>query len=137
MVALLLPLSSLWASMAINNEAAQLDIGRLAGHMPLGSNNSNASNSSSCSYCGHCRGRRGIPSARATQHDEEKDGNFDQQFNATTTKNEVMCGSPRETNSRDSTEVDLESMGVRSGVRVVKSYSLQSGKADQISTMDR
>jgi pheromone alpha factor receptor len=133
MVALLLPLSSLWASMAINNEAAHLDISRLSGsNMHDGSNNSNSSSSSSCSHCGHCRGKRGIPSARHTEYMDVEKGDKYGEFSPATIKNNIESNTPRETNSRDSTEMDIESMGVR----VDKSYSLQSTKEDRILGMD-
>jgi pheromone alpha factor receptor len=128
MVALLLPLSSLWASMAINNEAASLDISRLSGYNMRISNNSNSTNStSSCNHCGHCR-KLGMPSTRHTEYSDEEKGQRHGLLGATTIKNEINCGTPREISGRDSTETDLRAMGVR----VDKSYSLQSGKEDDV-----
>jgi pheromone alpha factor receptor len=127
MVALLLPLSSLWASLAINNEASHLDISRLSGYnVQISSNNSNTG--SYCSHCSHCQGKRPIPCARHTEYTDKEKGERFGEFGSVTIKNKVECSTSREINGRDSTDMDLESMGVR----VDKSYSLQTGKEDRV-----
>ena len=100
--------------------------------MPLGSNSSYISTNSSCSHCGHCRGKRAIPPIGHIEYDQEKGKNLAEQFNMTTTQSEVKCSSPHETDYRNSGEFDREFIGMRSAVRVVRSYSLHSGKEEQI-----
>ena len=127
MVALLLPLSSLWASMAINNEAASLDISRLSGHNMNISNHSNSTTSSdACSHCRYGR-KRAFPTTRHTEYSDEEKGHKYGEFNQTTVKNDIHFSTSRETGGRDSIETDLQAMGVR----VDKSYSLQTGKEER------
>jgi pheromone alpha factor receptor len=118
-VALLLPLSSLWAGMAIHEEASRLDISHLSGHNMQNSNSqrSNPSNGS--------RSNNKTAVSSVTECKCGISGEYGE-YSSTTIKNKVECGTPPD--RRDSTEMDLEAMGVR----VDKSYSLQSGKEGRV-----
>lgn len=69
-----------------------------------------------------------MPSTRHTEYTDEEKGEHYGEFSPTTIKNDINCSTPRETSGRDSTEMDLQAMGVR----VDRSYSLQSGKEDRV-----
>ncbi|KAG0652911.1 hypothetical protein D0Z07_0232 [Hyphodiscus hymeniophilus] len=133
-VALLLPLSALWASMAIHEETAQLDISGLHGngnrsHTVLGSHGSGSSTASSCALCPHCRDKKFGPAIRHKEYTDVEMGESASNilFSPNTIKSEVNSNGALKTNNRDSTEMDLESMGVR----VDRSYSLQSVKEER------
>ena len=114
MVALLLPLSSLWASMAINEETSRLDINHLSGANMQISNTSPSNRSN------------GFTRTAVTKHteytadDEKADYGH---FSPTSVNNKIESGnSGSQQSGRDSTEQDLEAMGVR----MDKSYRVES-----------
>ena len=119
MVALLLPLSSLWAGMAIHEETSRLDISHLSDHN-MQVPNSQRSNPSK----GSCGISGSNNKTTASSVSECKCGVHIEygEYSSTSIKNKVEGGIPPD--RRDSTEMDLEAMGVR----VDKSYSLHSGK---------
>jgi pheromone alpha factor receptor len=111
MVALLLPLSSLWASMAIDQEASALDLSNLSGSSSVrrGSNQHQ--------MCSSQFSASTAPSSRLEFANDRK-GSF-APISPTSIDSRVEHGP-----SRDSTELDIEALGVR----VDKSYSVQSRK---------
>ncbi|PQE11067.1 hypothetical protein CJF31_00000814 [Rutstroemia sp. NJR-2017a BVV2] len=106
MVALLLPLSSLWAGMATDEETSSLDLSHLT-----------KSNQLSGSRTGYqqrnCGGSSNAPSSQSVLQSRKGSDSTQQ---ATTTDSVVNS------QGRDSTEMDLEAMGVR----VKKSYGFQN-----------
>ena len=68
------------------------------------------------------------PAVKYTEYRAEGKGGFEE-YSPTTINNKIESGTPpSQPSGRDSTEMDLEAMGVR----VDKSYSLQSGNVDAI-----
>ena len=111
MVALLLPLSSLWASMAIDQEASTLDLSNLSG------SSSARHGSDQRKMCGSDLSSSTAPSSKLDFSNDRK-GSF-APISPTSIDSRIEHGT-----SRDSTELDIEALGVR----VDKSYSVQSRK---------
>lgn len=115
LVALLLPLSSLWAGMVIDDESASLDISYLSG------NNMQIPDTTRSS-----RGKRSgntMPSSTREDYMSDRKGGFGE-IHRSAIDSKVESGASLYAPGRDSTEMDLEAMGVR----IDKSYSIQSGK---------
>ncbi|KAH8589682.1 fungal pheromone mating factor STE2 GPCR-domain-containing protein [Bisporella sp. PMI_857] len=122
MVALLLPLSALWARMAIDNEAAALNFNRVTGT----SGSSGSQYSDDAAY-----NSRKLISSQLSQstamssnldHPNERKGSVTPMMSPTTIDSRIEHGN--KSGVRDSTEIDLEAMGIR----VDKSYSINSAK---------
>lgn len=112
MVALLLPLSSLWASMAIDQETSTLDLSHLSGPGAVRRGSDQAQMCSS-------QFTASTTSSTEAGFAKDRQGSF-APISPTSIDSKIERGS-----SRDSTELDLEAMGVR----VDKSYTVQSRKA--------
>jgi pheromone alpha factor receptor len=113
MVALLLPLSSLWAGMTTTEAGSSLNIAQLWGSsQPLEKNYSSASDSGRKTFGSRSSG----PSSTFLS---ERKGSTAPIITGSAKENV-----PKVKLGRDSTEVDLEMMGVR----VDRSYSVHSGK---------
>jgi pheromone alpha factor receptor len=106
MVALLLPLSSLWAGMATDEETSSLDLSHLTKSNQLSGSRTNYQQKNS-------GGSSNVTSSQQYLHSRKGSDAMQQ---ATTVDSVVN------TQGRDSTEMDLEAMGVR----VNKSYGFQN-----------
>lgn len=114
MVALLLPLSSLWARMATDSEASTLNLSSLSGPK----SKEHASDSQRKLFgCLSTAQSSGLMSERKPSHAPSYAPI------SPTTIDAIIENAPSRS-PRDSTEVDLEAMGVR----VDRSYSVHSGK---------
>jgi pheromone alpha factor receptor len=120
LVALLLPLSSLWASMSIHEESSSFDINHLSGYNMQMSNTPH-------SYGSNAHSKTTTSSARRTDYTAEDEKADFEEFSPTTINNKIESGIPR--SGRDSTEMDLEAMGVR----IDKSFSLHSTNGEGVS----
>lgn len=115
MVALLLPLSSLWASMAIDQEASTLNLSQLSGSHASrrGSDHSSDASKMSVSQLSHSTSSR-------VEYLADRKGSL-AHVSPTCVDSRVEHV---QRSARDSTELDLEAMGVR----VDKSYTVHTGK---------
>lgn len=113
MVALLLPLSSLWASMVTTEPASSFNLSSLWASR----NSQNGSD-----YGRKAFGSHSIGTHDGTQYSTERKGST-APFSPTT--NAIIEKTSSNTN-RDSTEIDLEMMGVR----VDRSYSVHSDRME-------
>jgi pheromone alpha factor receptor len=104
--------------MAIQDESSRFDINHLSGH------NIQLSNTPR-SYGSNGHSKTTTSSARRTKYTTEDEKADFEDFSPTTINNKIESCTPR---CRDSTEMDLEAMGVR----IDKSYSLQSATGDGI-----
>jgi pheromone alpha factor receptor len=109
MVALLLPLSSLWASLAIDEETSTLNFSHLAGSTPR-----------SQEY----EQRKMFGSQLSSTTDPSSRSGFSGDRKSSISPINPTTIDSRIESRRDSTEIDLETMGVR----VDKSYTIQSRK---------
>src|SRR6266852_3671472 len=101
MVALLLPLSSLWASMAIHDESSRLDINHLSGHNFQMSNTPRSNRSNGIT-------KATTPSSRRTEYTADDEKADFEEFSPTTINNKIESGnSGSQPSGRDSTEQDL------------------------------
>jgi pheromone alpha factor receptor len=118
LVALLLPLSSLWAGMAIDQEASTLNLSNLSGYDPT-HRGSDVGNSFHGSHP-HQFGRLVSNNSSAPDSSTTRKGS-NAHLSPTSMDSRVeYIRSPE----RDSTELDLEAMGVR----VERSYEVRSDK---------
>ena len=106
--------------MAIHEESSRFDINRLSGYNMQMSNDPPSYGSSS-----HYKTTNSSP--RRTEYTTENEKADFEDFSPTTINNKIESGVHR--SGRDSTEMDLEAMGVR----IEKSYSLQSTKGEGVS----
>lgn len=114
MVALLLPLSALWASMAIDQETSTLNLSHLSGSHPSRRGSNPRTNPRT--LCGSQMSQSTTPSSRIECLADLK-GSL-APISPTTIDSRIE----HVTSARDSTELDLEAMGVR----VYKSYGISS-----------
>ena len=121
MVALLLPLSALWAGMAIDSETSTLNLAHLTGSHESSRGSANASYNSRKAY-----GSQLSQSSGPSRHEvfNEKMSRKGSLAPISPTTIDSRIEHPSEAAPRDSTEVDLESMGVR----IDRSYSIKSGR---------
>jgi len=122
MVALLLPLSALWAGMAIDSETSTLNLSHLTG-----SHESSRHGSANAAYnpkkaCGSQLSQSSGPSRYELFNEKNSRKGSIAPISPTTIDSRIEHAT--ESSTRDSTELDLESMGVR----VDRSYSIHSGR---------
>jgi pheromone alpha factor receptor len=115
LVALLLPLSSLWAGMVIDDESANLNISYLSGNNMQIPDTTRPSRSKESGNT--------ILSSTREDYVSDRKGSFGE-IHRSTIDSKVESGASPYAPGRDSTELDLEAMGVR----IDKSYGVQNGK---------
>ncbi|TAQ88966.1 hypothetical protein B7494_g2706 [Chlorociboria aeruginascens] len=107
MVALLLPLSSLWASMTIDTEQSSLDISNFVGYKGSGPQRQPYSEHESSNYRRKFGSTSTAPSSNLDSLIEKKDSLL---LSPATIDSRIEHVAPL-SNQRDSTEMDLEAMG--------------------------
>jgi len=120
MVALLLPLSALWAGMAIDSESSTLNLSHLTGSRESSCRGSAGASHNSGGVCGSQLSHSSGPSRHEYFNEKNSRKGSLVPISPTTIDSKIEHAS--ESVPRDSTEVDLESMGVR----VARSYSIHS-----------